>query len=105
MSFLADSARSELDTQAAIVAERVAVDYHEGAADFAFGKMPRYPKDPNYRKAGLMNFRNEFTLKAIRQSTPKPNTPRLVPAIAMPSLRTCRSRNLRGRAGRMISND
>jgi hypothetical protein len=53
MSFLADSARSELDTQAAIVAERVAVDYHEGAADFAFGKMPRYPKDPHYLKGWL----------------------------------------------------
>jgi hypothetical protein len=53
MSFLADSVRFQLDTQAAIVAERVEVDYHEGVADFAFGKMPRYPKDPNYLKGWL----------------------------------------------------
>jgi len=52
-SHLADSARTELDTQAAIAAERVEVDYHEGVADFAFGKMPRYPKNPNYLKGWL----------------------------------------------------
>jgi hypothetical protein len=46
--FVADYLAADRDLEQAATQKAVAPDYYEGAADFAFGYMPRYPNNPAY---------------------------------------------------------
>lgn len=58
MAFIDDCVREDLDTQAARIALSVEVERGEGAADFAFGKMPRHPHDANYMQGWIAALRD-----------------------------------------------
>ena len=53
MSFVADHLVTERDLEQAALLEAVAPDYYDGAADFAFGYMPKYPTNQVYMSGWL----------------------------------------------------